>query len=62
MARASDRWLVAELRLHVPRLTTQGRDAVVEWLRERADKISSSKCGHYDFEQPERLHKLKVGR
>ena len=62
MARKSDRWTVAEIRIFVPDLTVEGRDAIVRWLKDRAFKIEQSKCDYHSFNQPDRLHKLKVGR
>jgi len=60
--RSSDRWVMAELRIHVPALTPQGRDALVAWLRDKAVRIEKFKCeDNYDWNQPDRLHKLKVG-
>lgn len=58
----SDRWLMAELSLFVPTLTLEGRDAVISWLRDTADKIEKKSCGAYSFEQPDRKYKLKVGK
>lgn len=59
---ASDRWLMAEIRIHVPALTPEGRDTVVAFLRAKADKIAAAKCtDSYSWSQPDRLHKLKVG-
>ena len=37
-------------------LSLAGRDSVVKWLRETADKIASSKCGMYD--QPDSKYRL----
>lgn len=60
--RESDRWIVADLSIHVPALTPEGRDALVAWLRDRATKLEQFKCDNsYSWNQPNRKYRLKVG-
>jgi hypothetical protein len=62
MAKASDRWTMAELHICVPALTSNGRDALVRWLRERASAIEKFECmDSYSWNQPNRKYRLKVG-
>jgi len=58
--RQAERWLMAEINTHVPQLTKEGRDTLVEWLRSTANKIEGLKCDSR-WSQPLRKYSLRVG-
>jgi len=61
--RQSDKWLLAELHIHVGNLTMEGRNAITQWLLDTADIIGKKDCKNdYNWNQPERKYRLKVAR
>jgi len=51
---------MAEVNTHVPQLTKEGRDTLVEWLRSTANRIEMLKCDSR-WSQPLRKYSLRVG-